>query len=401
MMYSQVDPLQNMKSKVFVHLGWWHPYKHANELLWKVGFYTLLQSPSWLTVVQKFLPTLLGPAFHCLFPKSKCRKSPRLTAMVYFFGQLTLAFKKSQRSFRALLSWAKKSPNLNISYDSHIKNLKLFFHFLLPAVCSLLPQTHPTNKTYLLKVRDYGALLKLAKFSDCLLALKRLLLVFITLAPTGMYSKAVLLYLILLQHWDEHFPDVAKIWKQHLPAFIEEDGELSFSVLSRTVLGDTSKSSFNVLNKAYKSQHLYKEAMADLEKDLNCFTRTASLHTILDEESSEVKQLSQFLEQHFRSLQKGTLEIYSKLGSKGLFYPATTEKEAARYHRTLVLEDATVAHSSIEVITQFEPLSLQDCLEETLNSLEKTLLEQNFAGCEVKYILLPQDLESEATCSSE
>jgi len=36
MSFSHFDPLRNVKNKVFVHLGWWHPYKFANELLWKV-----------------------------------------------------------------------------------------------------------------------------------------------------------------------------------------------------------------------------------------------------------------------------------------------------------------------------------------------------------------------------
>ena len=33
LLYSKVDPLKDLKNKIFIHLGWWHPYKYANELL--------------------------------------------------------------------------------------------------------------------------------------------------------------------------------------------------------------------------------------------------------------------------------------------------------------------------------------------------------------------------------
>ena len=123
----------------------------------------------------------------------------------------------------------------------------------------------------------------------------------------------MVLYLSLLDHWKTNFSRVAEIWENNLLAFIEEDGELSFSVLSRTVLADSTKSSFKTLNKAYSGQYLYRQAMKDLQEDLESFSRTTSLHIILTEEAEEVKQLAKFLELHFKSLQQDTLEIYPAL----------------------------------------------------------------------------------------
>lgn len=244
------------------------------------------------------------------------------------------------------------------------------------------------------QVRDYGALLKLAKFSECFAALKRLLLVFTSLAPGGLYSKALMLYILLLQHWDKQFPTVAKIWKQHLPAFVEEDGELSFSVLSRTVLGDTTKSSFATLNKAYKSQQLYKEAMADFDQDANCFSRTASLHTVLDEDSAEVKQLAKFLSLHFQSIQAGKLNIYTKLTKDNFAYSARTSTEATSQTISLSFAEISSLDTLNLSIPLFESASTQHKVDETLNSIEKTLFEDNYSGAEIRYILQPEELES-------
>ena len=206
-----------------------------------------------------------------------------------------------------------------------------------------------------MKVRDYGALLKLARYEDCLPALQRLLMVFVTLAPSGIYAKSVTLYLLLLNHWNKHFPDVAKIWQQNLAAFIEEDGELSFSVLSRTVLADSSKSSFDTLDRAYKGQQLYKTAMVDLEQDLHSFTRTASLHVILGRNSAEVQCLSKFLQQHVQSLRTGFFSIYSKLGRGVISYPGP-DVQPTTLSKVCLSNLSIQKNKQLElIITEFEP----------------------------------------------
>lgn len=216
-----------------------------------------------------------------------------------------------------------------------------------------------------------------------------------------MYSKAVLLYLFLLQHWEKEFPVVANIWKQNLAAFIEEDGELSFSVLSRTVLADTTKSSFDTMNKAYMGQHMYREAMNDLDQDLHCFTRTASLHTILDPYSHEVFQLTCFLKQHFLSLQEWRFEMYPKLGKGAFGYLPPTETDTSTQRIKLHLDQLLKDSSLGFLINEFEPPSLQHRFDELLNSLDGTLLQKNISGFDVKYIFSPEDLISESSNSSD
>ena len=58
---------------------------------------------------------------------------------MHFFGQLTLAYKKTEPVFKKLYSWANEHEDiLPLCYYNHIKNLQLLFEFLLPTVSFLL-----------------------------------------------------------------------------------------------------------------------------------------------------------------------------------------------------------------------------------------------------------------------
>lgn len=209
------------------------------------------------------------------------------------------------------------------------------------------------------------------------------------------------MYLLLLHHWGKHFPTVSQIWEEHLEAFIEEDGELSFSVLSRTVLADSSKSSFETLNRAYSGQHMYKEAMADLDTDLHCFTRSSSLHTLLDQYSDEVAQLGNFLQLHYESLQTESFKIYKPLdkGATAYLNPAQQDPQSLwLFLSPQQLQEQPALNLKIQ---ELEPPSLIQRLEETLNTVEQTLSVNNLSGIEVKYILFPEDLVSEASSAGE
>ena len=244
-------------------------------------------------------------------------------------------------------------------------------------------------------------MLKLARWKDSFLALKQLLLVFLVLVPNSIYTRAITVYILLLHQWKQYFPQVATIWENHLSAFVEEDGELSFSVLSRTVLADSTKSSFKTINKAYLGQSLYHDAMAELDKDLQSFTRTASLHVILSDESAEVEKLVDFLNYHIQSIRQGNLRIYPTLKEGVKFYEAPSTVEHSDYRISLNL--ALLAEQpDLELsIKNYEPPNLPQQLEEVLNSIETTLLVDNASGCEIRYLLYPQELEIVSNSSSE
>ena len=231
--------------------------------------------------------------------------------------------------------------------------------------------------------------------------MKRLLTVFAMLSPDSIYSRSITLYLILLERWKKHFPEVSRIWEENLYALIEEDGELSFSVLSRTVLADSSKSSFHTLNKAYVGQSMYRQAMAELDTDLQTFSREASLHVVLSVNSKEVDCLSKFLELHLRTVHRGSLKIYPRLGKGASFYDAPNVETSKSYVLTLDCAYLRSTPSARLSVPAFEPPSIFLCMDELLNSVANKLLENNNCGTEIKHLLYPQELEPMTDESSE
>ena len=223
-------------------------------------------------------------------------KKPRLITLVAFFTQLRLAYDIVRPQMQQLQQDASASNGLQLStaVQDQIKTwfrfLNAFYQGFVPApllwfVVDLVTQ----------KVQDYGALLKLGKFQLSFKALQQLWLVFLCLAPESMYCRGVLLYLLQLEHWKTYWRNPFTMLKNHFSSFIEEDGELSFSVLSRTVLQDSHKSSFDTLNNAFKAQRLHLQAAASLLEVMDWVVFTRSTHTFFNHGDVEVQLLKEFL----------------------------------------------------------------------------------------------------------
>jgi len=84
---------------------------------------------------------------------------------------------------------------------------------------------------------------------------RRLILIFLALTPTGIYSKCCLLYLHLTSHWKVHRPNVFQLLSSSIFSFNKEFGEATFGVLAKSILSDADQSSFTKLqfSKWYKT----------------------------------------------------------------------------------------------------------------------------------------------------
>jgi len=81
---------------------------------------------------------------------------------------------------------------------------------------------------------------------------RRLILIFLALSPTGIYSKCCLLHLI--SHWKVHRPNVFQHLSSSIFSFNEEFGEATFGVLAKSVLSDADHSSFTKLQFSFQTQ---------------------------------------------------------------------------------------------------------------------------------------------------
>lgn len=185
----------------------------------------------------------------------------------------------------------------------------------------------------------------------------------------------------------------------HFSSFVEEDGELSFSVLSRTVLQDSHKSSFHTLNNAFKAQSLHLKATASLTKEFGCTEFSRSLHSNINRTDSEVVCLQVFLLQHINQLRDNIFNPYPPLGNSN-FYKSQKEvlqDMALPCHTThsVGLNSTGASPGGVRCPPKdmcFLSKDLLDKGQSVLASLHRLLLEDNLSGLEVKYVLQPDPL---------
>jgi hypothetical protein len=68
-----------------------------------------------------------------------------------------------------------------------------------------------------------------------------------------------------LKHWKKHNCLPYKLFEYNSTLFNEEIGEVSFSILSHTVLGDTDKSDFSKMQRTYQLQHYIQTTTQQVE----------------------------------------------------------------------------------------------------------------------------------------
>jgi hypothetical protein len=83
---------------------------------------------------------------------------------------------------------------------------------------------------------------------------RRLVLIFLSLSPNGLYSKGTILYLHLINHWRTHNLDIFQHLQSSIFSFDEEYGEASLAVLARSVITDADQSTFSKLQASYQAQ---------------------------------------------------------------------------------------------------------------------------------------------------
>lgn len=116
--YNRHNNFNWFRDSVALNLGYWHPYKCANEKLFRY-----------------LLPTFFGPAYHALFPAFSVLKKPRLTHLVSFFNFLSCAYPLIRNDLLRLCT----SVRVGHPHFSDIWNLVDIFEVYLPIVSSLSP----------------------------------------------------------------------------------------------------------------------------------------------------------------------------------------------------------------------------------------------------------------------
>jgi hypothetical protein len=162
-------------------------------------------------------------------------------------------------------------------------------------------------------VLNYGIVLRL---NDGKLGVKHLLrmldlLLMVSGGRGGSYCHSVIMQLLVVQHQSLHNLPQWQMLKNSMSTFNEEAGEISFSLLSRIVLGDTQQRKFEHMDKCYKLVHMYGAVDRDLTHDRTSkFRKDNNWRRVVAPDSEPVQATVAFVRGQLRAMSQGTFKVY-------------------------------------------------------------------------------------------
>jgi hypothetical protein len=106
---------------------------------------------------------------------------------------------------------------------------------------------------------------------------------------TPYYRKAIILQMMIFLYIKKYGLPAWEMFLENLAVYNEESGEISFSILSRCVLGDTMKFDFDHLNKMYRMMNVYLQCRDAVAEDSHGKTIRSRSHQSHDVNSVEVQ----------------------------------------------------------------------------------------------------------------
>ena len=110
------------------------------------------------------------------------------------------------------------------------------------------------------------------------------------------YPKLILANLLILAHWTKTNYVAKQMMEKNISCVNEELGEMSFSILSRSVLGDHHKADIVHMNDMYSLLPMYRHIDQDINSDVNSSTSLSWRHKI-DPDGPEVRAVTLFFRQ--------------------------------------------------------------------------------------------------------
>lgn len=134
------------------------------------------------------------------------------------------------------------------------------------------------------------------------------------------YPKIMLAFLLVLQYWRETNYCAYEMMKSNMSMFNEELGELTFSILARSVLSDHTKDDFAHMDRLFRLLRVYRDVKSDVVAD-NAGSNSLNWRHKIDKNGEEVRTTELFFKQIIRQMVSGTYKSYD--GSAKCYTNAT------------------------------------------------------------------------------
>ena len=125
------------------------------------------------------------------------------------------------------------------------------------------------------------------------------------------YCRSMFMHMLLLIYQSKHNLPAWQMYAKSASVFNEEVGEISLSVLSRVVLGDTLKSDFEHMSKLYLLQHQYRAVANDIRIDEQRKQRAPTGYTMLEKREVAQTRVTDFMVATIAAIEANTYRIYS------------------------------------------------------------------------------------------
>ena len=170
----------------------------------------------------------------------------------------------------------------------------------------------------LLQVQDYYVALKFNNGSKCVRSLYRLTTACCMLhqcrnagATRGHpYPKIMILFLLVLQHWRTSKYCGYEMMRSNMSMFNEELGELTFSILARSVLADHTRDDFVHMDRLFRLLRVYRDVKSDVVADNSGASNSLNWRHKIKKDGEEVMATELFFKKIIRQMVSGTYQSY-------------------------------------------------------------------------------------------
>ena len=147
------------------------------------------------------------------------------------------------------------------------------------------------------------------------------------------YPKMQMTEMLMLEYWRSSGHVIWDMMDGNMSMFNEEFGEIFFGILSRCVLGDHIKSSFEHMNDIYKLLPVYRSIKNEIMKDHDNSKHSLNWHHKIPVDSEEVTATAFFFKQTIRQIYNNTYDSYAV--NAGYQWPAVLSSRC-RYNAPVV-----------------------------------------------------------------
>ena len=156
---------------------------------------------------------------------------------------------------------------------------------------------------------DYGIFLKLDSGHGFIEHCTRMLKLFVLL-DSQEYVDCMVMFLNTLTFLRRAKTPVWYMYLHHLNCFNEEAGEISFSILSRAMLGDNHKHELDHMSTMYQLTPLYRKITREMQDDIGHLYHSSHTRANIKSDAPEVRMVAEDMIQVVKELRMKTFMEY-------------------------------------------------------------------------------------------